>query len=158
MNKRSGCKGVALVELAILIIPMAVLLFGLIEVGRILYQQGQLNKLTEAATRYISRGDGIIDEDNNCQIVTAPWNDVRSRAQNISLYGDIVSGSLEQILPGLAWSVTSTYRAGTGGVDACIVTVSATYTYQNLLGVSGFLDFFGGVQISSQSEEVYIGA
>jgi Flp pilus assembly protein TadG len=158
MSNKVKYRGAALVELAILIIPMAMLLFGLIEAGRILYQQGQLNKLTEAATRYISRGDGIIDEDNNCQIIAVPWNDVRDRAQNLSFYGDIVSGSLAEILPGLALTVTSTYRTGTGGVDACIVTVSATYTYQNLLGVTGFLDFFGGVQISSQSEEVYIGA
>ncbi len=157
MNRRKDVKGAALVELGILLIPMFILLMGLIEAGRVFYQQGQLTKLTEAATRYMSRGVGIIDE-TNCTINATEWAAVLTRAQNLTQYGDVESTGLTEILAGISLSTASSQETGTGGVSGCVITVSASYTYQSLLGNSGVLDFFDGIVLTAVSEEVYIGA
>lgn len=48
-------KGVAAVEMALILIPMLVLCFGIIELGRALYQYNGVVKATRGAARYLSQ-------------------------------------------------------------------------------------------------------
>lgn len=48
-------KGVAAVELAIILIPMLILCFGITELGRALYQYNGLVKATRTGVRYLSQ-------------------------------------------------------------------------------------------------------
>lgn len=50
-------KGVAAVELALIIGPMLILVFGITELGRALYQYNALVKATRGAVRYLAQQD-----------------------------------------------------------------------------------------------------
>lgn len=50
-------KGVAAVELALIMVPMLVLCFGIVEVGRALYYYNGLVKATRGAARYLTAKD-----------------------------------------------------------------------------------------------------
>jgi Flp pilus assembly protein TadG len=54
MMKRSRQQGVAAIEFAILLVPLSVILFGTIELGRAFYQYDTLAKSVRAAARYLS--------------------------------------------------------------------------------------------------------
>ncbi len=54
MNFREHQRGVAAVEFAILIVPLMLMLFGLTEYGRAIYQYNTLAKATRDATRYLT--------------------------------------------------------------------------------------------------------
>jgi Flp pilus assembly protein TadG len=150
-------RGAALVELGILLIPMFILLMGLLESGRAFYQKGQLTKLTEASARYLSRGVDIVDE-STCSINATEWNTVLGRATNLLQYGDVDSTGLAELLEGVSLSVTSTLQNGTGGVSACVISVSASMTYQSFFGSQGLLFYFDGIQLRANTQEVYVGA
>jgi len=49
--------GVAAVELALIMVPMLVLCFGVVEVGRALYYYNGLVKATRSAARYLTMQD-----------------------------------------------------------------------------------------------------
>ncbi|NMM20014.1 MAG: pilus assembly protein [Rhodoferax sp.] len=55
--KPSKQKGVAAVELALIIGPMLILVFGITELGRALYQYNALVKATRGAVRYLAQQD-----------------------------------------------------------------------------------------------------
>ena len=54
-NSRSAQHGVATVELAILLIPLVLLVFGISEYGRAIYQYNTLAKGTRSAVRYLTQ-------------------------------------------------------------------------------------------------------
>jgi hypothetical protein len=54
MSPRKNQRGVAAVEFGILIIPLTLMLFGLTEYGRAIYQYNTLVKATRDATRYLT--------------------------------------------------------------------------------------------------------
>lgn len=53
--KSSKQRGVAAVEMAVVLLPLLILCFGITEVGRALYQYNGLVKATRGAARYLSR-------------------------------------------------------------------------------------------------------
>jgi hypothetical protein len=64
MIPRKHQRGVAAVEFGILIIPLTLMLFGLTEYGRAIYQYNTLVKATRDATRYLSTlapGSGLAE-------------------------------------------------------------------------------------------------
>lgn len=61
--RRRGARGVAAVELALLLTPLLVMLFGVIELGRAIYSYNTLAKTVRDATRHLSQhgpGDAVI--------------------------------------------------------------------------------------------------
>lgn len=71
-QRRASPRGVAAVELALLLAPMLVLLFGVTELGRALYTYNTLGKTVRDAARHLSQhgpGDPLIAAEVRCLAV-----------------------------------------------------------------------------------------
>lgn len=122
--------GVVAVEFALLIIPMLLMVFGITEFGRAMYQYNTLVKTTRDATRYLSTqaaGTGI------------------GTAQCLAVYGNKTCGVAgEELVPGLATAMVSvcdasscptthsTVATGAGVVNLVTVTVQG-YQFQSVV-------------------------
>lgn len=132
MRRQSGA---AAVEFALLIIPMLVMVFGITEFGRAMYQYNTLVKATRDATRYLSTqasGTGV------------------GTAQCLAVYGNKTCVA-PTLLPGLttamvtecdAFSCPTTHSSvatGAGAVNLVTVTIQG-YQFQSLVNftVAGF--------------------
>jgi hypothetical protein len=133
MIPRKHQRGVAAVEFGILIIPLTLMLFGLTEYGRAIYQYNTLVKATRDATRYLSTlapGSG--------------W----AEAQCLARYGKTACGGTP-LVPGLeegkaevvicdaidATKCTAPHAlvsTGSGAVNLVTVTISG-YQFQSLI-------------------------
>jgi len=72
MNAHTHQKGVAAVELALLLIPLMILVFGISEFGRAIYQYNTIAKGTRDAVRFLSQtapGDGAAKAAARCLVV-----------------------------------------------------------------------------------------
>lgn len=134
MRRQSG---VAAVEFALLIIPMLVMVFGITEFGRAMYQYNTLVKSTRDATRYLSTqaaGTGV------------------GTAQCLAVYGNKTCGAAgEELVPGLTTAMVtecdasscpithSSVATGAGAVNLVTVTIQG-YQFQSLVNftVAGF--------------------
>lgn len=122
MVSRKHQRGVAAVEFGILIIPLTLMLFGLSEYGRAIYQYNTLVKATRDATRYLTTvapGNGLVE------------------AECLVRYGKTVCGGTA-LVPGLevgkaevvicdATNCTATHAlvsTGSGAVNLVTVTIS----------------------------------
>lgn len=131
-NKQTGA---AAVEFALLIIPMLVMVFGITEFGRAMYQYNTLVKLTRDAARYLTTqaaGTGV------------------GTAQCLAVYGNN-SCTAPALLPGLTTAMVTecdatncpgTHAAvatGAGAVNLVTVTISG-YQFQSLVNftIGGF--------------------
>jgi hypothetical protein len=131
MAYRKPQRGVAAVEFGILIIPLTLMLFGLSEYGRAIYQYNTLVKATRDATRYLTTvapGNGLVE------------------AECLVRYGNTTcSGAV--LVPGLgkedpveivicdATSCTATHSlvpTGSGAVNLVTVIISG-YQFQSLI-------------------------
>jgi len=126
-------RGVVAVEFALLVIPMLVMVFGITEFGRAMYQYNTLVKATRDATRYLSTqaaGTGV------------------SAAQCLAVYGNETCGAAgTELVPGLttamvtecdASSCPATHLAvttGAGAVNLVTVTIQG-YEFQSLVSFS----------------------
>lgn len=123
-------KGVAAVEMGIVLIPLVLLAFGITEFGRAFFQYNTIAKATRDAARFLSQ-QGPGDP-----------TDI-AKAQNLVVYGN-AAGSGTPLVPGLATSnvvicdstsCPSTHAAqptGTGAIN--LVTVMVTgYAFTSLV-------------------------
>jgi hypothetical protein len=166
MNSRniSNAKGVAMVEFAIVLPLLLMLLFGITELGRALYQQNSLYKAVESGARYLSRVHGVLlieDDDGNKCVKQTSWGDSEKIAKNMIIYGRTAAGG-PTLLPNLALDVISVDVAPkslSSNTDTiCVITVRASPLFSGLFGdiVIPFtsLDRFN---IQAETEERYIG-
>jgi Flp pilus assembly protein TadG len=129
--RRQG--GLAAVEFAFLIIPMLLMVFGITEFGRAMYQYNTLVKCTRDAARYLT--------------TQAPGSSV-STAQCLAVYGNKTCGAAgTELVPGLttanvtvcdASSCPATHSSvatGAGVVDIVTVTIQG-YQFQSLVSFS----------------------
>jgi hypothetical protein len=75
MMYRARQKGVVAIELALLLLPLTLILFGMIELGRGFYQYNTVVKSTRSAARYLStqvKGVGIPQA--KCMVVAGALN------------------------------------------------------------------------------------
>jgi len=79
-------RGVAAVEFAILIVPLLLMLFGVTEYGRAIYQYNTLSKSVRDATRYLT--------------TVSPGNG-HTEAKNIVVCGHINCGGISALAPNL---------------------------------------------------------
>jgi len=135
LTKMEKQGGAAAVEFALLIIPMLVMVFGITEFGRAMYQYNTLVKLTRDATRYLTTqaaGTGV------------------GTAQCLAVYGNTTC-TAPALLPGLTTTMVtecdatncpgthSAVATGAGAVNLVTVTISG-YQFQSLVNftIGGF--------------------
>lgn len=111
----SACRGAAAVELAITLVPMLILTFGVTEYGRAIYTYNAIDKAARDAARYL----------------TAPTPGAanpNADAANLVVYGN-VAGTGAPLAPGLT----------TGMVSICNAT-SCPSTHQNVPTGNGVIN------------------
>lgn len=126
---RTDQHGVAAVEFAILLIPLIVLLFGITEFGRAMFQYDALAKSVRGAVRHLSQNS--TGDASAVQI-----------AKNIAVFGNAgVTGAA--LLPGLTTAVTvcdasnstgthANQSTGNGAINLVTVTISG-YRFTSLV-------------------------
>lgn len=150
-------RGAALVEFAVLLPILVILLFGFIEIGRVLYQNNQLNKAVTAGARYVARIPNAASM-SDCTPDSA-WTSATDQGKAMIAYTDGGTGSL--LLPGLDDSGAITFDANPRDATvttACVITVNATTQFVGLFGDSivPLLDI-GPLYLKASVEERYIG-
>ena len=156
-SKRSSFKGAAMVEFAILLPLMVVIVFGITELGRAIYQQNTLSKAVASGARYMSRSAQSVASD--CS-QGANWAASIVNAANLVAYGR-QSGLGDPLLPELDAADVSfvlEQRSVTGGGNACVILVTATVPFQAIFGetVVPFLDL-DPITLNATVEERYHG-
>lgn len=124
-------KGVAAVELAILLIPMLMIVFGATELGRALYQYNTLLKSARDATRYLT---------------VVPLGTGQEEARCLALYGRFDAGAapgakcaavtplLDQMTPEMVQIPAPEYGVPTGAGSINLVRVVITgYVFSSLV-------------------------
>lgn len=127
---KEGQRGAAVVEFALLLLPLLLLLFGVTEFGRAMYQYDALAKSARGAVRHLSQHSA----GNAAAIQTA---------RCIAVYGDAAC-TPPVLLPGLAEGMISVCDAsncagshanqstGNGAVNLVTVTISG-YRFNSLV-------------------------
>jgi Flp pilus assembly protein TadG len=72
-SPRSPARGVAAVELALLLTPLILMIFGTTELGRAIYSYNTLDKTVRDAARHLSQhgpGDTVVADEARCLAVT----------------------------------------------------------------------------------------
>lgn len=120
---RRECRGIATLEMAIALPVLLFLMMATVEIGRLLAQYDALTKSVRGAARYLASNallgtTGVVNISPQVQSATA----------NLAVTGN-VNGTGRPLLPGLAVANITVSNQGAG-----YVAVSATYTYQPLLG------------------------
>ncbi len=122
---RWNSRGIASVELAIALPVLLLLLTATVEVGRLLSEYDTLTKSVRDAARYLAANafqgtTGVVN-------ITAQ---VQSATANLVVTGN-VNGTGASLLPGLVSANVAVTNLGGG-----YVSVSASYTYQPILGAT----------------------
>jgi Flp pilus assembly protein TadG len=155
MNK---ARGAALVELALVLPVVLMMVFGITELGRALFQLNSLAKAADGGVRYLSRSWAVLDE--NCQ-PTAGWSAAAAATANYVVFGNS-GGQGQPRLPGLSAAgvtVTAVYGEVAGSEDpACIIQVEASVPFQGVFGdnVVPFTQL-GPIDLTTRREARYIG-
>jgi Flp pilus assembly protein TadG len=125
MHQPRYMRGIATVELAIALPVLLLLLTATVEVGRLLSEYDTLTKSVRNAARYLAANalqgtTGVVSITPQVQGATA----------NLAVTGN-VNGTGPALLPGLVSANISVTNLGAG-----YVSVSASYTYQPILGAT----------------------
>jgi hypothetical protein len=165
-----------MVELAIVTPLLVILVFGITEIGRALYQQNVLTKAVTAGARYLARGPGkdpmgnVVLDDETCTPGPA-WGAFETRAADLVVYGSLdPQPGDEPLLPHLdeSGNVAIGYRGPetidvdvsgtTQTVSACVITVSASAAFDGLFGenIVPMLNL-GAFDLNAAAEERYLG-
>lgn len=155
MNK---ARGAALVELALVLPVVLMMVFGITELGRALFQLNSLAKAADGGARYLSRSWDVLDE--NCQ-PTSAWSAAAAATANYVAFGN-AGGQGQPLLPGLsAAGVTVTARygevVGSEG-PACIIEIEASAPFDGAFG-ENVVPFtrIGPIDLTTRREARYIG-
>lgn len=116
-------RGIASVEFAITLPLLLLLLLATAEIGRMLSQYDTLTKTVRDGARYLA-ANALAGSTSTVQITST----VQTQTQNLVVTGNI-NGTGTPVLPGLATGNVTVSDAGNG-----YVSVSASYTYQPMLG------------------------
>ena len=123
-------RGVAAVELGVVLVPLLIITFGVTEYGRAIYTYNAIDKAARDAARHLTS--------------VLPTNpDPKTEARNLAVFGNI-AGSGSPLAPGLTTAMVSICDAvdcpgthasvstGTGAIN--LVTVRITgYTYNSIV-------------------------
>ena len=168
--------GVAMVEFTIVLPLMILILFGITELGRALYQENTLDKAVNTGARYLARMPDIATFDDHTGSGNCTWADTSqpevaaavAEAQNLVAYGSDTTHTTS-LLPGLVPGnvvvnfigddeAYTNINKNDGLVQICIIRVSVTVDFVGLFGdiVVPFTNI-GGITLNAVTEERYIG-
>ena len=116
-------QGIASVEFAIALPLLLLLLLATAEIGRMLSQYDTLTKAVRDGARFLAAH--ALNGSTSTVQLTAP---IPAETQYLVVYGN-VNGAGSPVLPGFVIGNVTVANAGNG-----YVSVSATYTYQPMLG------------------------
>ena len=164
------CAGTAMVELAIILPLLLLLLFGITELGRALYQQNMLTQAVELGGRYMARVDGAVNTDD-CSNVggnAVKWAAAVTMAGKLIKCNDGTDSCAKPVLPNITFvhdpddpdNSFSVTKHMSGSVSACVITVKAKADFQSVFGadlvsVPGFR--LGAVTLNAATQERFIG-
>ena len=171
---RRSQSGVAAVEFVLILPVLALMLFGTIDIGRLLFDYHAVSKSVRDAARYVARSDqdALFSNPTTClvDLTTVPGSPTQN-ARNMVLTGTIdLSGDYivkywtdptDVVVSGVCFDNTAgTYQgfypmAGFDADDAPIVTVTATMSFPFLMG--WVLGQDGSLTFTISHEEVFIG-
>lgn len=165
MSRANFCKsrtGTAMVEFAIILPLLLLLLFGITELGRALYQQNMLTQAVELGGRYMARVEGAVDTDD-CTVNSTDdrWNNAVAMAKNLITCGvDSGCDGVDPILPNITFDDNSFEVSSPTSSLACVITVKAKADFVSIFGgdlvsVPGLS--IGGVTLNAETQERYIG-
>jgi hypothetical protein len=170
MNKVSRanfCKasaGTVMVEFAVILPLLLLILFGITELGRALYQQNMLTQAVEFGGRYMARIEGAVDA--GCNPVGDPttgrWATIAAEAKDLIRCGDGTITCVAPIVPNLV-SGNILINVGppiSSSIPGCVITVKATANFQSIFGgdliaVPNYQ--LGPVTLNAETQERYIG-
>lgn len=118
-------RGLATVEFAIALPLLLLVLVGTAEIGRMLSQYDTLTKAVRDGARYLS-ANALVGSTSTVQITSQ----VQTQTQNLVVTGNI-NGTGSAVLPSFVVGNVTVSNPGNG-----YVSVSASYTYQPMVGSS----------------------
>ena len=185
MNDRwqNRCRGAVMVEFAIVAPLLLLLVFGITELGRSLFQENILTQAVQTGARYMARVPGILDDECSPINTGNEWSTAEGVAKNLVVYGKQAPASGDTpVIANLATNkvvispsddpvvITVTVEGDTySGQPACIISVSATnIQFEGIFGsiyTTPPIPFVGGpdtggiglLQLNADTQERYIG-
>lgn len=155
-----------MVEFAIIVPILVLLVFGITELGRALYQWNTLTKAVATGARYMARAnDDVVNPAPDCSTDTN-WDDFRVRAENLITTGQTADGG-EPLMTGITVttfeSVNRPFEYSGNTKNACVIIVEAEANFETIFGGSRLpwiYEVFGdedGITLAVRTEERYIG-
>jgi Flp pilus assembly protein TadG len=156
------------VEFAIVVPLLVMVVFGITELGRALYELNTLTKATTTGARYLSRiPDAVVmNEDETPPTCSegAAWADAAEKAENLVLYGSETEGSKTLVTEmSVSFSIESEARVVTDDSDttaACVIIANSSAVYTSVFGDEGPIIPFTDIDTFNMYqtvEERYIG-
>ena len=148
-------RGIAMVELAILTPLLVMLMFGVFELGRALYQEQVITKAVNAGARYMTRAYGVLDD--NCT-PQGDWPAATDRARALTVF----AGGDEPLIKTLGTdnvSIVVARRDLPAPASAvCVIRVQVVFPFAGLFG-ENLLPFSRMTVpiLNAAAEAVYIG-
>jgi hypothetical protein len=157
--------GAAMVEFVIVVPIMVLLVFGITELGRALFQWNTLTKSVATGARYMARVNGLYTNTTNCTVNQTTWDSYEDDAMNLIIYGQQTMGAPEdELLPGLrVTKLEDELRTYTFG-SACVIIVEAEADFESIFGGSSLPSLYGlwagsdeTITLRARTEERYLG-
>lgn len=155
-----------MVEFAILLPLMILILFGITELGRALYQQNTLDKAVNTGARYLARKAEIAEIDEvtgNCVTLLADWDNSAevTTAKQLVVQGVGDSALLPNLDTGdvsIPAPIQRTIGKYDGDENICVIRVRVDVPFAGLFGDT-LIPFtnIGAVTLHAETEERYIG-
>ena len=153
--------GATIVEFAVVLPLLVMLVFGITELGRALYQFNILEKAVISGSRYMSREPDIIDP-VACSIAdSALWAAAVNEARDLVIYGTTrPSGEIPifSILASEPERIDITIN-NDNDEGICVISVVGTVDFISIFGGgTDYIPFFGNnLELQANSEDRYLG-
>ncbi len=173
MNKspiQNAHRGAVMVEFAIILPLLVVVLFGVTEIGRALYQQNMLHRALTVGARYLTHKEGIIALDLANGTCSATENAAFSYSQEVDIAKNLILCGQQScvgnnaILPNLTYAKIDVALPGaavefdsTNGLYACVIQISAYAEFAGLFDTVVPFTNLESPNLNARTEVRYIG-